>query len=146
MSGYLSNNQKLLQEAVNWVKTEYDRLVVLYITGLGSIATPYYQDMTSQQLRQLALFTLDEMLKGLEGTSFDDEAAKQRFLGLLQQGVQLSDLTRGADVLLDVLTSKAQKELAAQPKVEDALLKKVNYTTQLLKMMMAAAAIEHQTK
>ena len=146
MSEYLSNNQKLLQEGVKWVRSEYERLVTLQVAGLGAISTPYYQSMTSTQLRQIATFRVDEILKALEGGSFDDEAAKQRFYGLLQQGVKLSELTAGADVLLDVFTSKAKKELASQPKVIEALLKKVNYVTQLLKMMMAAAAIEYQTK
>jgi RNA polymerase-interacting CarD/CdnL/TRCF family regulator len=146
MSEYLSNNQKLLQEGVKWVRSEYERLVALQVANLGAISTPYYQNMTSAQLRQIATFRVDEILKALEGGSFDDEAAKQRFYGLLQQGVKLSELTAGADVLLDVFTSKAKNELASQPKVIEALLKKVNYVTQLLKMMMAAAAIEYQTK
>lgn len=146
MSAYLSNNQKLLQEGVKWVRSEYECLVILQVAGLGAISSPYYRNMTSTQLRQIATFRVDEILKALEGGSFDDEAAKQRFYSLLQQGIKLSELTAGADVLLDVFTSKAKKELASQPKVIEALLKKVNYVTQLLKMMMAAAAIEYQIK
>lgn len=146
MSAYLSNNQKLLQEGVKWVRSEYECLVILQVAGLGAISSPYYRNMTSTQLRQIATFRVDEILKALEGGSFDDEAAKQRFYGLLEQGIKLSELTAGADVLLGVFTSKAKNELASQPKVIEALLKKVNYVTQLLKMMMAAAAIEYQTK
>jgi len=146
MSAYLSNNQKLLQEGVKWVRSEYECLVILQVAGLGAISSPYYRNMTSTQLRQIATFRVDEILKALEGGSFDDEAAKQRFYSLLEQGIKLSELTAGADVLLGVFTSKAKNELASQPKVSEALLKKVNYVTQLLKMMMAAAAIEYQTK
>jgi hypothetical protein len=146
MSEYLSNNQRLLQQGVKWLKFEYEQLVTFQVAALGAISTPYYQNMTSVQLRQLASFNLNEMLKGLEGESFDDEAAKQRFYSLLRQGVKLSELTAGADVLLDIFNSKAKRELADQPMVSEALLKKVKYITQLLKMMMAAATIEYQTK
>src|SRR5689334_8185838 len=99
MSAYLSNNQKLLQEGVKWVRSEYECLVILQVAGLGAISSPYYRNMTSTQLRQIATFRVDEILKALEGGSFDDEAAKQRFYSLLEQGIKLSELTAGADVL-----------------------------------------------
>src|SRR5689334_24400498 len=87
---------------------------------------------------------IQDLIKRLDENTFDAESARKKMVSALKKGATLQSISMTMDLMLTVISTEVNRELAASPAIRDILLNKAHYFTTLLKSTLATAAIENE--
>lgn len=134
---------ELNQIGLAWLKSQRQNLIELFQNALPAI--PFYRQVELRVRNDYATGSIDRIIKRLEGTNFNTVDLKDSLIVVLEKSPGLQPLLESADRLEQIINDQVNKQLADQPQVAEALLKKVQYLNQLSKATMASALIQFES-
>ena len=131
----------LLGQGIAWLKANLNKLTEDFVTGIEDLPDVPYQRLPGILRRVVAKDMLQDLIKRLETNVYDAQGAVKKLSNALKKGATLASVVSVVELMNNVITTRANQDLADQPEVLEVLLNKTNYFTTLLKSSLAGAAI-----
>ena len=136
--------QALLRQGVAWLKTRQKILVENLADSMAMQKELPEHRLPSFIRKLVAKDMIQDLIKRLDENTFDAESARKKMVSALKKGATLQSISMTMDLMLTVISTEVNRELAASPAIRDILLNKAHYFTTLLKSTLATAAIENE--
>ena len=140
-------NRPTLNLAIEWLRLHHDELIELWSIDQVSFPNHYFSEMTPERRRGIGEDHFKVLIECMEGKPFPTDELKNTFIFMLgEQGADLTALSRAAGLFEKTLALKVAQSLTGQPEVKAFILQKISYLTNLIRVAMATATIEHTLK